>query len=629
MTTVQPRDSDQSRDELVRPADDVVLTGRRKGARPDGPVDPVVAHRLSQTPPQAPDEATQLGGVALLKELGQEIEPELEPEKEPELDPVPASKDEPAAEAAVRGWRRRPLGLIGVLVLQALISLSFIWSNTAFADEANYLWVGHLELAHWFGGAPTPHFDVLSGAPLIYPPLGALASAIGGLAGARILSLALMLGATALLYSVSSRLFGQRAAVAAAALWAVSVSSLKLGAFATFDPLAVFFMCLSAWLVVQAAFRRRSAELAILAALAMLLGDLTAYSYAIYDVAIIAFALAVWWLRLGTRRTVSLSLWFLGAALMLGFIIPTIMGLWAGIVAVTITRKGGTTNENQGYLLVAQLSWEWSGLVAVLGLAGTFTAFAGRASKRVLALLAVLAGSAFLVPLYQLHLQTGWSLDKHLACGIWLAAMPAGYLVARVARIPVPVKSLLALAGAAALAFPAVAGWMSAYSDYHTWPNATRLLATVKPLAEAPHTGGLFTTANDIWVLDYYTGSHIHGPQWATGRQINLNPAQLPESSWPGYFQSQLNADKYSVVALPFAVATSQFSVPAGRSGRPGKTQLLADLTSLTAAEPYNVGIDDFAAAVESNANYQLVGVVPYSDDLAPGSYLVWKRIGS
>ena len=55
-----------------------------------------------------------------------------------------------------------------------------------------------------------------SGSPVIYPPLGALADSIGGLAGARILSLPLCSAATVLLYLTASRLIGRRAPSSAA-----------------------------------------------------------------------------------------------------------------------------------------------------------------------------------------------------------------------------------------------------------------------------------------------------------------------------------------------------------------------------------------------------------------------------
>ena len=87
--------------------------------------------------------------------------------------------------------------LAAVLVVQAALSLRLVGANTAFLDEAEYLWAGHLQWAHWLHGAPVPPFSAyFSGAPVIYPPIAALADSIGGLAAARILSLVFMLGAT-------------------------------------------------------------------------------------------------------------------------------------------------------------------------------------------------------------------------------------------------------------------------------------------------------------------------------------------------------------------------------------------------------------------------------------------------
>ncbi len=78
--------------------------------------------------------------------------------------------------------------------------MRLLGADTAYADEATYLWAGHLEWAHWLHGTAIPPFPAyFSGAPVLYPPLGALADSVGGLAGARVLSLVFMLGATALL----------------------------------------------------------------------------------------------------------------------------------------------------------------------------------------------------------------------------------------------------------------------------------------------------------------------------------------------------------------------------------------------------------------------------------------------
>ena len=111
-------------------------------------------------------------------------------------------------------WRFWPIAVI--CAVQAALSLALVWSNTAYIDEADYLWVGRLEIAHWLHGTSWPSlyaYRTLPGSPILYPPLGALANNIGGLAGARILSLAFMLIATVLLYLTASRLIGRVGAI--------------------------------------------------------------------------------------------------------------------------------------------------------------------------------------------------------------------------------------------------------------------------------------------------------------------------------------------------------------------------------------------------------------------------------
>ena len=89
-----------------------------------------------------------------------------------------------------------PWPLFVVLGVQAILSLRLIWSNTAFLDEATYIWAGRIELWHLTNGMHVPAYATyFSGAPVIYPPLAGLADIIGGLPAARMLSLAFMLTA--------------------------------------------------------------------------------------------------------------------------------------------------------------------------------------------------------------------------------------------------------------------------------------------------------------------------------------------------------------------------------------------------------------------------------------------------
>ena len=162
-----------------------------------------------------------------------------------------------SAQPAPPGRRPWPVPwwpLLVVLAVQAVLSLRLAWSATAFQDEALYLRAGHLEWAHWLHHEPIPGFPAyLSGAPVLYPPLAAAADSVGGLAAARLLSLCLMLGVTSLLWATTARLYGRRAALLASGLFATLAGTQFLGAFATFDAMALLLLALAAWLAVRAA----------------------------------------------------------------------------------------------------------------------------------------------------------------------------------------------------------------------------------------------------------------------------------------------------------------------------------------------------------------------------------------
>ncbi len=132
-----------------------------------------------------------------------------------------------------------------------------------------------------------------SGVPVIYPPLGALADSVGGLTGARILSLVFMLGATVVLWSVTNRLHGRRAAFFACALFAALGPTLHLGAFATFDAMSLFLMTLAAWLVVRAGDRQDATAWMLAAAVTLAVANATSYPSALFDPVVIVLALVV------------------------------------------------------------------------------------------------------------------------------------------------------------------------------------------------------------------------------------------------------------------------------------------------------------------------------------------------
>src|SRR5215472_9905419 len=250
---------------------------------------------------------------------------------------------------AGRGWQAAGsiLPLLIVLAVQAALSVRLVWADTAFQDEATYLWAGHLEWAHWLHGAPIPPFPTyFSGAPVIYPPLGALADSVGGLAGARFLSLVFMLGATALLWSAAGRLYGRRAALFAAALFAVSGPVLHLGAFATYDALSVLLVALAAWCVIRAGDRGEGTGWMAAAGVALAVGNAAAYASALFVVVVLLVTAG---LLAGGKDYLT------------------------GIGQTTLARVGAGDAASA----VLADAWSWTGLIVLLAVAGVIISWAG------------------------------------------------------------------------------------------------------------------------------------------------------------------------------------------------------------------------------------------------------------
>jgi 4-amino-4-deoxy-L-arabinose transferase-like glycosyltransferase len=374
---------------------------------------------------------------------------------------------DPALSGKSRSYRLLPLLLI--LSVQAALSLRLIWSNTAFQDEALYLWAGRLEWDHWLHHAPVPDFATyFSGAPVIYPPIGAAANDIGGLAGARVLSLCFMLGATTLLYSVTRRLFDRRAGIAAASVFAFLGVTQNLGAFATYDAMALFLLTLAAWFAVRSDGRR--GELALIAcALALVLADATKYASLLWNPAILALvtlgAPDTW--RKAALRGVRLVIYGTTTALPALFLAGG-RSYVTGLMSTTISRQapGGTPPFH-----VLEAAFSWVGIVFILALIGFILSFSAD-DKRVRWLCGILVGVVLLAPLEQARIDTLTSLQKHVTFGAWFAAIAVGYGLSRAADMTgAKIRRLLAVTVIAVLWL----GVPQAATLFTWWPNSANM----------------------------------------------------------------------------------------------------------------------------------------------------------
>jgi putative flippase GtrA len=525
--------------------------------------------------------------------------------------------------------RERSLrSLIAICAVQAGLSLTLVWSNTAFSDEANYLWIGRLLTAHWLRKTAWPSayaYESLNGSPIIYPPIGAFADRLGGLAGARILSLLFMLGATVLIYLTTSKLLDRTAAVFAAGLWAFSEPVMRL-AFATIDPLSVFLTALSAWLIVEAGFRRRRGELVAVSAITLALANMTAYSGLVVDPIIITFSFLVWLPRMRAQQSLFCTAWLTGALLLFFGLLMTVSQSWTGI---EFTVLKASAFGHQSALLILNDVWGYSGLIIILAMLGGVIAF-GAESRQRTALLALLGGASLIVPAAQFHDQTTLSLDEHLAYGMWFAAIGAGYSCSKIVRwLPGARKQLAVLCCAVALSYSAAAGWQSAWERYHAWPDAGSFINAFVPVAVHGR-GLLYVPENEVNIAKYYTPQEDDWTRWSV--TPSLDPITGPRSSWSADYAAQLNSGNYNVIALFYSTTFSSAPGLPGSLLLPqqenGTYQELLDLVGDNSREP---GLPALTLALEEDPEYSLRAVGPYDASNFSGThdygvYAIWQK---
>ena len=401
----------------------------------------------------------------------------------PPPSPAPA---EPTgrSRAAPRPSRRTRVSrvlLLCILALQAILSLRL--HNTAFEDEALYIYSGHMELQHLLHGTALQgqYASYFSGSPVLYPVAAGFLNGLGGLTAARMFSLAEMLSITVLLYSMSRRLFNERIALCAALLFSVCESAIFLGNFATYDATCLFLLALAAWIMVRTAGFRWPVFLLAAPVAALAVGVKYAGLLFVPTIAVLP-ALAGWPLR--GRRVLLYPPVFVAAVA--GLLYGALrLGGKAYMTAISST----TTQRAQGLTPVSTLlkeSAEWGGVIFVLAVIGTVAyvwrvrtepeeliAPAGGRFRR-LCLGLLLTGTALLAPVYQAHLHTDISFQKHIGFGLFFAAPMAGLGLARLLgdhyrrpHIAVGVWSLAL-----------VLGLVQTTHMYQVWPNSNQFVRT-------------------------------------------------------------------------------------------------------------------------------------------------------
>jgi hypothetical protein len=475
-----------------------------------------------------------------------------------------------------------PVPLLAVLLVQAVLSLRLIWANTAFNDEALYLWSGRWEIAHLLYGMAVPQFQrFFSGAPVIYPIIGAAADARGGLAAARAVSLAFMLGTTGLLYAATGRLFGRPAAICAVAVFAFLGPVVFLGSFATYDAMAVFLLALASVLVICP--RGRASEFALVAGgLVLALADATKYATTLWDPIVIMLAgLAATgggWLRRGFRAARFTA--YLAAAIAVALFGLAGPGYLAGILFSTLARTPGTVSFG-GVLRDAA---PWIGVVLLLALRSVVVA----RGLRTQLLCAGLAAAVLLAPLEQARIHTAVSLEKHVAFGAWFGAIAAGGVLARAVESSKHAKWRI-VAGTSALVL--VTGFQQANTFDRRWPDTAPAVRAMSRLIAGTRGPVL---AEEDEVFRYYLG---------------LPPGRTYTLKGFCYWDAREGRELTGIPALRLAIRNHYFEI------------IELDYTFPDDLD-YEAAV---SAAVRAAAGYRLVAKIPWQDGSGHNFFVIWR----
>src|SRR5262245_61003690 len=523
--------------------------------------------------------------------------------------------------ARIAGFIRQPLTLI--CAVQTIGCLFLVRSNTAFTDEAAYLRLGDLLIAHWLHGKSWPAAyagKVLSGSPVIYPPLGALANSAGGLIGARVLSLAFMVAATILVYRTASRLLGRAEAVIAAALFGLSEPVFRL-AFATYDAMSVFLVAFAAWLAVEAGYARRRRTVVLCSGAALGMSVAVAYSAIAVAPVVIAFAFLNWWQRFDSRLARSWTIIMTGTATAVFALVMTAGASWSGIVFSVFNRQ---VDDHQEMSLIFREAARFTGLIIVLALIGAAAAI--REPDRRSRLLLILLGlTALVVPAEQIYQSTAWSLDKHVAYGIWFASIAVAYGCMALARLlraaGIRSRIVVVAAGLTALVIVVAANWQIASGTFRGWANSTSFVSSFERVAPRNH--GLIFSSAQKRVAQYYAPE---GEQWWLWKvdPMSLDPPGVPRDRLYAYFAHRLRTAGYGLIAL-FYDRPAGMALPAGPSVAPADAaHIAAQLGDLEPLKPNEPGVPVLTRALANDPDFRLVAVGPYDSSRKNGIYAIW-----
>lgn len=481
----------------------------------------------------------------------------------------------------------RPMSLAPLLLILALqLAVStLLLRNTAFQDEALYIYAG-AQIWHSLTGGPPPpenYAVYFSGYPYVYSLLAGILNGLGGLEAVRWFSALCMLAPTSCAYAIARRIYSPASGFAAAGLFAFLGPTLYLSRLATFDALCLALIALATLLAIQVSEATEPAGAVVLAPL-LILAFGAKYAALIF-VPLVIGLMAVRTLETrGWGRTLTHVALTLVTLAGLTFTLYHVLNhdFLHAIQGSTTSRAPIATASPFALLSVIVLL---GGLLWLLGLVGFY--FSG---KRVRLTSLGLVITSLAMPAYHLYSGESVSLQKHVGYGLFFIAPLAGHAVAELVGRARPVQfDLRWVAALMVIVVGFVSGLSQANWWYQSWPDSSQLVATMRTQAR-PDTGHYL--CEDSEVIRYYLADVTTSPEY-TGM---------------GFFQYP-DANGALLTGAPAYVAAIQNGY--------------FDLVELSEVSPLDPVLQ---AAIAANPQYQLIARIPYTNSYGSSYYLIWRK---
>jgi 4-amino-4-deoxy-L-arabinose transferase-like glycosyltransferase len=478
------------------------------------------------------------------------------------------------------------LSLPLILLFQALISLIAL-RNTAFQDEALYLFAGRQIILSWMGKTPylEPYGLYFSGHPSFYPVIGGALDFLSGLEAARLFSLLCMLIVTSCLYFMTIRFFDRKSALIAALLFACEGSVLFIGRLATYD---AFCLCLLALAVILSLWASKAASPQWLLAVGPLLVLVVAAKYAGMLFIPTVLALLAWW----SWKHKGLEEMFVRLEIALFSLVVSGLIVFVNLDKQVLTGLSFTTTNRvsiieAGPVQIIQHIAMMEGIFFGLAFIGILLCGRQRLPTGLL-----LFGSALLIPLYHTYKGELASLDKHLAFSMFFLAPLAGFAIGSFAGLlqkrSVRHSWIIVLA-LCLVTFPQ--GLQQAQYLYEGWPSSTQLTTFLRPRVQP---GISHYLAEDFDILRYNLKNETDLWQWSSLDYFVYTDKEKHNLSGEAAYKAAIQEGYFDLIELSYGYHT-----------------------------PLAMQIDQTLIA---SKNYDLVARIPIHNSYGSGHFWVWSK---